>query len=437
MTKHVFVLVLALSLAATALVAQPPVRELDVIVVLHPDAVPGSVPGIDALTLRARNQGVARGLAAEHGLVARQTYGTVLKGFSARVSEVQLAALRADPRVSRVAYDGVAYGLAKPGGGDPPPPPVQVVPWGIARVGADTVSNTGAGIHVYVLDSGIDSDHPDLQANIDTNGWAGYTCKGSGSVCVYPWDDDYGHGTHVSGTIAAIDDAHYVVGVAPGVTLHPVKVLSKSNSGAWSIIAGGIDWAAADMAARGEVAVANFSIGGSGSKDGECTDTGYTGSHILYEALCNARNMGLIVAISAGNSGADAETAIPAAYDDVGLVVSATLEGDDWIDWSNWGDNTASWTPYASSPVAIAAPGVAVLSTMNDGGLASWNGTSMATPHVTGAVALWLVNNPQTMDSSAFRNARAAILAAAEDTAGFSNTSGNPHAEPFLDVRGF
>ncbi len=432
MTKSIFVLVLALCLAAP-LIAQP-VRQLDVIVVMHPDAGAKSVPGANALEMRARNQGIARVLAAEHGIAAHQTYGTVLRGFSARVNEVQLARLRDDPRVSRVEYDGVAWGLGKPGGD---PPPDQVVPWGIARVGADTVTNTGAGIHVYVLDSGIDSDHPDLEANIDTNGWAGYTCKGGPSLCIYDWDDDFGHGTHVSGTIAAIDNATYVVGVAPGVTLHPVKVLAKSNSGAWSVIAAGIDWSAADMAARGEAAVANFSIGGTGTKDGECTDTGYTGSNIMYEAMCNARNMGLIVAVAAGNSGNDAETEIPAAYDDVGIIVSATLEGDDWIDWSNWGDNVAAWTPYASAPVAIAAPGVSVLSTMKGGGLASWSGTSMATPHVTGAVALWLVNNPQTMDSSAFTNARAALLGSAESTAGFSNTSGHPHAEPFLDVRGF
>jgi subtilisin len=432
MLKNSLLLALVLCLAATAALAQRPIRrELDVIVVLHENVAQKSVSGADVMALHAQNRGHAAAFAAEHGVAAHQTYGTVLRGFAARVSEAQLAALRDDPRVARVEYDGMAWAAAKPGGGTPAP---QETPWGIARVGADTISNTGAGVHVYVLDSGIDADHPDLAANIST-GWAGYDCKGGS--CAATWDDDYGHGTHVAGTIGAINNDIGVIGVAPDVILHSVKVLHKSGSGAWSIIAAGVDWAAADMAARGEAAAANMSIGGVDTKNGTCTDAGFTGTGILHEAMCNARNMGLVMAVAAGNSGADAETNIPAAYDDCSIIVSATLEGDDWVDWSNWGDEVASWTSNASAPVAIAAPGVSVLSTYKGGGTSTMSGTSMATPHVAGAIALYLATNSQAMNSSAFTNSLAALLASAEGSGGFNNTSGHPHAEDFLDVRGF
>jgi len=192
-----------------------------------------------------------------------------------------------------------------------------------------------------------------------------------------------------------------------------------------------------EMAGRGEVAVANMSIGGYDTKKGTCSDSGFGGSGALHEAICNAKNMGLVIAVAAGNSGADSQSEIPAAFDDSVITVSATMESDDWIGWSNWGDNDAPWTSHDSAPVTIAAPGALVLSTYNNGGTTTYSGTSMASPHVAGAIALYLAANPQKPDFSAFENARAALLSNAESTAGFSNSSGHPHDEWFLNISSF
>ncbi|MFP3942188.1 MAG: S8 family serine peptidase, partial [Thermoanaerobaculia bacterium] len=314
----------------------------------------------------AQNEAFGAQVAAEHGVTAKFTYGTVFTGFAARVPEARLDALRNDPRVLSVSFDGPVHAFQPcnrdnscddddddDGGG-------QTVPWGIARVGADTNSNEASGIHVYIIDSGIDADHRDLQGNLG-NGFAVETCKGGG--CAATWDDDNGHGTHVAGTVGAIDNDEDVLGMASQVTLHAVKVLDKRGSGTFSGIVEGVDWVAGEVAARGAAAVGNMSLGGGGSKSGECDNGSFSGDDNLHRALCEAAGVGVVMAVAAGNDGADAEGSVPAAFDDAVITVSATEEGDDWPDFSNWGDNSASWTSNNSAPVAIAAPGVDVLST--------------------------------------------------------------------------
>lgn len=318
-------------------------------------------------------------------------------------------------------------------------PSSQVAPWGIKRIG--TASNTGYGIHVYIIDTGIDSDHPDLQANISTTGYAVETCKGGG--CNYAWDDDHDHGTHVAGTVGAINNNIDVVGVAPEVILHAVKVLSKSGMGSRSGVIAGIDWVTQQTRDVVKVpTVANMSLGGSGSKTGTCTDTGFTGTDSYHQAICNAKNVGVVFVVAAGNDGADAAGAVPAAYDDAVITVSATTCSftneecasgtDDWTSWSNWGNKEASWTAQVSAPVAIAAPGRSVLSTKRGGGTVSFSGTSMASPHGAGAAALFLKKNAQQNNGSAFANVRTGLLNTAEGTLGWTNTSGNTHKENFL-----
>jgi subtilisin len=413
---------------------------VDVIVALDEEFAPGS---------HGANQARAAEIARELGVSPRLSYGTALFGFAATVPEGRLNALRNDPRVAYVDFDGpvsIPDRVAAPpcgvfdpcdGGGTGG----EVVPWGVNRIGADANTNEGAGIHVYIIDTGIDSDHSDLAANVG-NGFAVENCKGGG--CAFSWDDDHGHGTHVAGTVGAIDNDIDVLGVASQVTLHAVKVLSKSGSGTRSGVIAGVDWVANETAALGKATAANMSLGGSGSKTGTCTDSGFTGTDTYHAAMCNAKNVGVVFAVAAGNDGADASESVPAAYDDAVVTVSATTCSvsnqvcgsgtDDWTSWSNWGDNSATWTPHGSAPVGIAAPGASILSTKMGGGTTSMSGTSMASPHVAGAIALFLKSSAQSPNGTAFSNTRAGLLSADESSDGFNNTSGNVHNEDFLDA---
>ena len=333
------------------------------------------------------------------------------------------------------------------GGGDPIDDPACAfagdwgnAPWGIERIGtgSNTGAATGCGVDVYVIDTGIQVDHVNLA--VADKGFASERCRGGG--CSAEWDDDHGHGTHVAGTVAALGkqivDGTTVVGVAPDVTLYSVKVLNRQGSGTRSGVIAGIDWVAGEASVSGAPAVANMSLGGSGSKTGTCTSDGFIGTDTYHEAICNASKEGVVFVVAAGNSGANAAGAVPAAYDDTVITVSATMKGDDWPSWSNWGNLEAQWTAATSAPVALAAPGVSILSTWINGGTRTISGTSMASPHVAGAAALVLETGTFTGDLGNFNGVRDALLTASESTTtGFTNTSENPHGEPFVDVRSF
>jgi subtilisin len=420
--------VFALSLAVSPVVAGNGSRLLEVIVVLEPDFAPGA---------HAANRSAAAGVAVGLGLEPTAAWGTALFGFAARIPEGRLETLRDDPRVAYVERNR-SFALAA----RTQPEAVfaasvaQTVPWSLARIGAGPDANEGAGIHVYVIDSGIAPSHPDLQANLG-NGFASWKCTGSGCQGK-SWGDDLGHGTHVAGIIGAIDNGIDLVGVASRVTLHSVKVCG--NFGTICDLAKaitGVDWVADQVRTRGQPAAANMSFVFPGSKTGQCTAGGFTGTDAFHQALCNAARVGVVFAAGAGNGGLDTETQVPAAYDDVVMAVSATSQSDDWPEWSGWGDDAAPWTSTLSAPVAIAAPGVGIPVLTREGTIAVLNGTSLSTPHVTGAIALYLASHPQAAGYSAFLNARAGLLAVAENTGAFANTSGHPHAESFLDARGF
>ncbi|HEX6292645.1 MAG TPA: S8 family peptidase [Herpetosiphonaceae bacterium] len=349
-----------------------------------------NVSDVDGLTGR---------LAAQHGLGVLHTYKAALKGFAAKVPEGKLADLQADPNVASITQDEIVslpvQTMAKPGGGSQ----AQSIPTGILRIGGNlssTLSGNGSGsvnVDVAVIDTGIQINHPDL------NVVGGKNCQTGNS-----YDDGHGHGTHVAGTIAAKDDANGVVGVAPGARLWAVRVLNNSGSGTTSTVICGIDWVTANA---GTIEVANMSLGGSGS------DSNCGGSDTYHNAICNSVNAGVTYAVAAGNSAADARSFRPATYNEV-ITVSALADfngapgggaaatcradvDDTFADFSNYG-----------ADVDIIAPGVCINSTWKGSAYNTISGTSMASPHVAGAAALYKANNPSASPSqvkSALQNA--------------------------------
>src|SRR5687767_11691041 len=230
----------------------------------------------------------ARDLGSRHGLAVGHVYHAALNGFSAEVPAARLAALMADPSVAFVSEDREVEALDRPdaagkAGPSAPAQPAQTTPTGIARILAN--ANEGAGMTVAVVDTGIDLTHPDLAANIVAN----KSCivgKKNGN-------DDNGHGTHVAGTIAALDNAIGVVGVAPQAKLVAVKVLNSQGSGSWSSIICGLDWVVANASTYG-IDVVNMSLGGGGSSDDDC---GNTNGDALHRAICRVRDAGVTVAV--------------------------------------------------------------------------------------------------------------------------------------------
>jgi len=380
-----------------------------------------------AASLQAQSAGVSTfaatvdALAQDYGISAENL--TALESLRAVVfkslTPETAAELARDPRIYSLTKDREVYATR---GGPPGGEEIseQVVPWGIERIGATTTVSKGEGVSVYVVDTGIKVGHEDLGNYASDDGFAAVECKGSS--CLATWDDDNGHGTHVAGTIGAVDNDIGVIGVAPQVTLHAVKVLSNTGSGSISGIITGIEWVI-DHDNGGAPKVINMSLGGAGSDDQDgqyCPEVRSTDAfhNVIQRAVCDYN---ITVVVAAGNEDADASTSTPAAYDEV-ITVSATTSDDDWPYWSNYGDD-----------VDIAAPGVDILSTWNDGTYNTISGTSMATPHVTGGAAVVLAAHPDYTPLQV----KEALLANAEDTSDWTNTSGNPHPEPFLNLRGF
>lgn len=275
--------------------------------------------------------------------------------------------VRIDPDVIVQAYKGPPPDKGKPPK-EPEPPPEEVLPWGVNQIDADLVWDvdgdlvvdagaiTGSGIRVAVVDTGIDLDHPDLATNI------------AGDVNIInpkkTGDDDNGHGTHVAGTIAAVDNTEGVIGVAPAAKLYAVKVLNRKGSGWLSDVIAGLEWCVAN-----NMQVVNMSLG--------------TSSDIqsFHDAVMVVNDAGIVQVAAAGNAYGGA-VGYPAAYPEV-IAVSAT---DD--------TNTIAGFSSVGPEVELAAPGVNVFSAWKGGGYKTESGTSMAAPHVSGTSALVWAANP-------------------------------------------
>lgn len=364
----------------------------------------------------------AKEMAALHGFGLLHQYGHALKGFSAAIPAAKLDALRRDPRVEFISEDKIVYASGK--AGQQTTQPAQIIPSGINRIGAPLNANKGAGVAVAVIDTGIDLSHPDLSANILS---ANKSCV-SGTRNA---NDDNGHGTHVAGTIAAADNSIGVVGVAPQAKLAAVKVLNKNGSGTWSSVICGIDWVTANAALYG-IKVANMSLGGAGTSDNNC---GNTNSDALHKAICNSTAKGVTYVVAAGNNGANTANSVPAAYDDAVITVSALADSDGaaggYGPATSYGsDDTFATFSNFGSAVDLGAPGVNILSTWKGGTYNTISGTSMATPHVSGAAALYIASHP----GSLWTQIRDALKAAGEPLgSGHTDPSGN-HPEPVLQT---
>jgi subtilisin len=314
-------LLLALVLVATPVAAQQ-VERVDVLIGF-------------ARTPGPAEQAIVRGAGGD----IKYTYH-LIPAIAASIPERAIQGLLRNPNVTHVNMDGPVFAVA------------QTLPWGVNRIDAEAVhaaGNRGAGVKVAVLDTGIDLDHPDVRVA------GGVTLAGGKDA-----DDKNGHGTHVAGTIAALDNSIGAVGVAPEAKLYAVKVLGNGGTGSWSGLIAGIEWSVDNG-----MQVANMSLGASLAP----IDVGI--------AVDAAYARGLLLVAAAGND-YGGPVIYPAAYDSV-IAVSATDRNDALAGFSNQG-----------AQVELAAPGYQVYSTYKSGGYAELSGTSMAAPHVSGVAALMI-----------------------------------------------
>ncbi|MEH0824185.1 MULTISPECIES: S8 family serine peptidase [unclassified Micromonospora] len=356
------------SAAATGATAAPADATSGYIVVLRAD--------VDSASVAAAH-------ARANGATLGHVYQHALRGYSARMSATAAERIAGDSRVLFVQADGVATTTA------------QSTPTGINRADAElspTAKINGVdervNVDVAVIDTGVDLDHPDL--NVHT---AGAKNCSTGRTA----DDGNGHGTHVAGTIGALDNSTGVVGVAPGARIWPVRVLSSSGSGSWSDIICGIDYVTANA---DKIEVANMSLGGSGS-DSTCGSN----TDAMHEAICRSVAAGVTYVVAAGNSSANSSTFVPAAYDEV-ITVSALADfnglpggGAAATCRSDVDDTLADFSNYGAD-VDLIAPGVCIESTWKGAAYNTISGTSMASPHVAGGAALYKATHPSASPST-------------------------------------
>lgn len=311
------------------------------------------------------------------------TYRNSFIGFAAELSTAEIEVIRNNPIILSASVD--SFVKVEAAQSNPP--------WGLDRINQSDLpldrrysyASAGAGVDVYVIDSGVQSNHPDFGSRVA----AGYPATGS--------EDCHGHGTHVAGTIAST-----TYGVAKEARIIPVKVLDCTGKGLISDIVAGIDWAVAHHS-TGIKAIANMSIGASKNTT-------------LNNAVGRLSTDGIIPVSAAGNENALACNSSPASAS-TSLTVAATDSTDTRASFSNYG-----------SCVHMFAPGVNIQSTTMNSSNGFMSGTSMAAPHVSGAAAVYWALNP----SLSATNARAGLIAAATSNKVLSPGTGSPNKLLYL-----
>jgi len=293
----------------------------------------------------------------------------------------QIVIIENDPQVLFVQQDRYLY--------------TQGVPTGLDRIESD-LNPLGIGdgidnafdIDIAIVDTGVDTNHPDLRIESCQNFTTEPSCE-----------DLNGHGTHVSGTAAAIDNADDITGTAAGARIHAVKVCLPSGSCPISAIIAGLDFVASISAI---IDVVNMSLGGQGFDDGNC---GQDIGDAFHFAVCGVTQKGVVVVVAAGNNNQDARNAIPATYGEV-ITVSALADFDGIPGGigsptcrNDLDDNLAFFSNFGHV-IDVIAPGVCITSTWNDGGSRTISGTSMASPHVAGVVGLYILENGKPTDQA-------------------------------------
>ncbi|MFF9572647.1 S8 family peptidase [Streptomyces sp. NPDC014685] len=349
---------------------------------------PGTISGSYIVTLdeSAPDAGssAGRAVAKEYGAKIKRTYRSAVNGYSVELSEKQAKRLAADPAVKTVVQNRVF----KVTGTQPSPPS-----WGLDRIDQKSLplnqsytypDKAGEGVTAYIIDTGVRISHSDFGGRASN----GYDAIDNDNTA----QDGHGHGTHVAGTVAGNS-----YGVAKKAKIVAVRVLDDSGSGTTEQVVAGIDWVTANAV---KPAVANMSLGGGADS-------------VLDEAVRKSIASGVTYAVAAGNESTDASTKSPARVAEA-ITVGSTTNSDARSSFSNYG-----------STLDIFAPGSSITSAWNtsDSATNTISGTSMASPHVAGAAALYLADHP----SESPAQVSAGLVAAASSGVVTNPGSGSPN----------
>ncbi|MBN0045234.1 S8 family peptidase [Streptomyces actuosus] len=368
-TRHTGRRLAALGTAATALLAAGLASALPVAAApaapegrIQYEGAANAVADSYIVTLRSTRAGSAAGrsLATKYGAAIERTYATALNGYAVSASPTEAKRLAADPAVASVVQNRTFHIDAT----QPSPPS-----WGLDRIdqanrpldGSYTYPDSaGQGVTAYIIDTGVRITHSDFGGRASY----GYDAVDDDNTA----QDGHGHGTHVAGTVAGSS-----YGVAKKAKIVAVRVLNNSGSGTTDQVVAGIDWVAQHHSGP---SVANMSLGGGADS-------------VLDTAVRNAIASGVTFAVAAGNDGSNASNYSPARVSEA-ITVGATTSSDSRASYSNYG-----------SILDLFAPGSSITSAWNSSDTATntISGTSMATPHVTGAAALYLADHPTATPS--------------------------------------